>query len=450
VLIRDEQIADGLLLAFFHAIKDKDPVANNDPSKRNEEWSNYCGTANMSEDVLQQIEGLHQNIASTIPLPPVSRYPPTRIFQLHTTPTSPTRPGSLIFSWPPPRRPKSSPSSSTSPSPVLPSFDGSYNAREYTNLMKGVDMDPAQLATISPGETRTSCTTRFGAKHGINSEGVYRHVASVFIPYGNLIFACFQTIRQVDLGRRFVTQAMVTSGQSQGYQPGQGSGEQSQVNVAHGMITPGPSYPLDLHQRPHEETPQQLQPTPPVLWPTPPIIAQPPPVNYSESLPLVTPYTTPYPQSSTYPQPSPYPLSHQHHHHSPHASQLITPYSAYGRGSSPNPQIIPQPPPYPTPMEKPYDTDIYNPHSPDQASGKGGLRPVIPPPIGVEKCRICGILESPEWRRSETGIKDLCNAWVLANAGDRTADSSLGVVCDWLDRLRRGKGDINLGRRRIG
>lgn len=45
------QVADGLLLAFFHAIKDKDPVQNNDPSRSNDEWTNYCGTASMGEDV---------------------------------------------------------------------------------------------------------------------------------------------------------------------------------------------------------------------------------------------------------------------------------------------------------------------------------------------------------------------------------------------------------------
>ena len=49
------QVADGLLLAFLHAIRDKDPVANNDPTKRNEEWSNYCGTANMGEDVSRRM-----------------------------------------------------------------------------------------------------------------------------------------------------------------------------------------------------------------------------------------------------------------------------------------------------------------------------------------------------------------------------------------------------------
>ena len=45
------EVANGLLLAFFHAIRDKDPVSNNDPTRRNDEWSNFCGTAQMGEDV---------------------------------------------------------------------------------------------------------------------------------------------------------------------------------------------------------------------------------------------------------------------------------------------------------------------------------------------------------------------------------------------------------------
>lgn len=32
------------------------------------------------------------------------------------------------------------------------------------------------------------------------------------------------------------------------------------------------------------------------------------------------------------------------------------------------------------------------------------------PPKGVEKCASCGLTESPEWRKGETGLKDLCNA----------------------------------------
>ena len=47
----DVQAADGLLLAFFHAIKDMDPIANNDPARAHEGWSNFCRTIHMSDEV---------------------------------------------------------------------------------------------------------------------------------------------------------------------------------------------------------------------------------------------------------------------------------------------------------------------------------------------------------------------------------------------------------------
>ena len=52
--VRSAQACTGLILAFFHAIKDKDASQNNDITKRHEEWSNYCGTAAISEEVCPQ------------------------------------------------------------------------------------------------------------------------------------------------------------------------------------------------------------------------------------------------------------------------------------------------------------------------------------------------------------------------------------------------------------
>lgn len=47
-------VADGLLLAFFHAIKDRDPQANNDPQRKHEGWSNYCGAGTMFPEEVSQ------------------------------------------------------------------------------------------------------------------------------------------------------------------------------------------------------------------------------------------------------------------------------------------------------------------------------------------------------------------------------------------------------------
>jgi hypothetical protein len=53
-----DEVADGMLLAFFHAITDLDPIANNDPNRRAEGWSNFCGTANMDADVSSTIHDI--------------------------------------------------------------------------------------------------------------------------------------------------------------------------------------------------------------------------------------------------------------------------------------------------------------------------------------------------------------------------------------------------------
>ncbi|GFZ50895.1 hypothetical protein JCM24511_08653 [Saitozyma sp. JCM 24511] len=392
-------IADGVLLAFFHAIRDTDAVANNDPHRKDQGWSNFCGTAHMAGE---QIDALHRDLAAAVPPTISSRYPPTRVFQLHMTSDAPVRPGQLVFSWPPARPPGSS-----------ARFDGSYDADEYGDLMKGVDMDPSQLPS-APGEVRTTCTTRFGAKHSITSEGVYRHVTSVFIPYGSVIFACFQTTRLLELAPRS------TELQSQQSQP-------SAVASYTGMPQQDwqPSQPhLAPGHAPHPQ--QQHSPIAPGgEWRG----AEYAPEDY-------------YDQRSTYPDPrqqpsEPHPHSHHHpyptyppSHPQPHPPNLVPAHPhphVHDLNAAPNvsplalapPQRIPSgptDPPYPTP---PTAYDYGEPsHSASPQLVQGGLgmsggassRPLVRPPGNVECCRMCGTRESPEWRRNESGIKDLCNA----------------------------------------
>ncbi|ORY35717.1 hypothetical protein BCR39DRAFT_511725 [Naematelia encephala] len=333
-------VSDGILLAFFHAIRDKDPVANNDPTRSHEEWSNYCGTANMGED---QIDALHRHISALIPVPPKSRFPPTRIFQLHTTATSPTRPNSLVFSWPPPRPPGSQ-----------DRFDGLYDADEYSDLMRGVDMDPSQLAAGSD-EIRTNCTTRFGAKHSITSEGLYRHITSVFIPYGSLIFSCFQTTKQIEFAPREPQQR-----QAQNAQQMYGLMTPQQDWSAQNTVTPAQDWRADdrvfgyderIHAAGFQAQPQTH-------------LAQ--SQQQQQRSHPVQAYPTPSPGG-------PYPDSF-----------------ALQMDNSP-----------------PLQNGILG-----AGSGGGGAnsRPMVRPPGNIECCQKCGTRESPEWRRSENGSKDLCNA----------------------------------------
>lgn len=328
-------VADGLLLAFFHAIKDMDPIANNDPKRRQEGWSNFCGSNTMPEN---QIKALQAAVASNIPTPPRTRYPPTRVFQLHTISSNPSAPPTLVFSWPPPRPPTSGP-------PPGIAFDGLYDADEYADLMRGVDMDPNQLAA-KPGEVRTNCTTRFGAEHSIRTEGVYRHITSVFIPYDQVIFACFQTTKLYELP---------------------------------GAVTA-------------TSTPD---------WSTPPPHV-PPPIAPGRDWRQEPPY-------SSQPPPPPPPQQPPHHQYLPppsatdfqHFSQPQAHYDSAPQPYTPQHQRIPSGPDQTSPP-------------PPSAGGPprsgGSTRPLVRPPGDVDKCRGCGTRESPEWRKGENGVKDLCNA----------------------------------------
>ncbi len=190
-------------------------------------------------------------------------------------------------------------------------------------------MDPNQLAPLGPDEMRTNCTTRYGAKHSITSEGTYRHVTSVFIPYGSLIFSCFQTTKQVELSPRSPSSnALMTPQQEWAVPPATDWQRQNNAPT----------------KRDREE------------------------YEYDERM--------------TYPQPT---SSHPHHH-------------------IPEPVYLPPSPDaqYPQP-QKSYG-EVKSP------PGGAGSRPLVRPPGDVDCCRMCGLRESPEWRRSETGIKDLCNA----------------------------------------
>ncbi|CAD6577881.1 MAG: hypothetical protein TREMPRED_002057, partial [Tremellales sp. Tagirdzhanova-0007] len=404
-------VADGLLLAFFHAIRDKDPIGNNDPNRQHEEWSNFCGTTNMSED---QIEALHVHISSHIPLPPPSRFPPIRVFQLHIAPTTPTGPSLLVFSWPPPR-----------PNGPAGKSDGLYEAEAYSDLMRGVDMDPNQLAA-GPDDIRTSCTTRFGAKHSITTEGTYRHVTSVFIPYGSLIFSCFQTTKQMELSPRSPgSYALMTPQQGWTVPPNPNS-NWSQSNAP---------WKRDRDEYEYEE--QMAYPGPhPLSFPSPHPQSQPRPPPGPHPQPQSQPYFQSQHQSHSHPRLSFLPQTHvpppshpQTHRPLPRDLQTHRPPSSHAPTHTPPHEQSHLPPYVQThpqsrpPSQLPQVPDLaYGnasssiPHSSDaygeviSPTGGPGSRPLIRPPGEVDCCRLCGLRESPEWRRSETGVKDLCNA----------------------------------------
>jgi hypothetical protein len=325
--------ADGLLLAFFHVIKDKDSVANNDPARRHEGWSNLCGAVSFGDEAVQTLQ---RNIAASVMPPKPTRVPPTRVFQLHTSLTTPAHPNSLLFTWPPPRPPN-----------ALTQMDGLYDADEYAEIMQGVEMDPEQLES-KPGDVRTNCSTRFGAEHLIRTEGVYRHISSVFIPYGTLVFACFQTTKCYPLPLAATTN----------------DPWQAAAAAAAAIAAAPPAVP-------------SVAPTLPPPRATNVILAPPAGArDWRQSGEYE------YPTSATAPH-FPDAAGAAYHSHYPYEGAAGVPF---GRLASNE-----------------------NTPTPPRATG-GSTRPLVRPPGDVDKCRGCGTRESPEWRKGENGVKDLCNA----------------------------------------
>lgn len=250
-------------------------------------------------------------------------------------------------------------------------FDGLYDADEYADLMRHVDMDPSQLAA-KPGEVRTNCTTRFGAEHSIRTEGVYRHVTSVFIPYGGVIFACFQTTKVYDLPT--INSTAVTT-----------------------------------QQQPTSAAPPSASSEP---WPTSPVVPGGPGGG-------VQGRGGEWPQRGTGGPGSDYEYAQPHYPqdaYRPHSG-----YAGYDQAQQPFHARLASSENTPTP---PRGAPGGVPGVPG-AGGGGGVgvvvgvgggggggstRPLVRPPGDVEKCRGCGTRESPEWRKGENGVKDLCNA----------------------------------------
>jgi len=346
----------------------------------------------------QQIEALHESIASRFPHPARTHFPPRRVFQLHTSALSPVLPSSLIFTWPPSR-----------PTGSMQRNDGSYDAEEYTAMMRGVDMDPSQHKTQ---QHNTNCTTRYSATHSLTTEGIYRHVTSVFIPYGSLIFACFQTIKAVEMQQRPATNIQpLLSNQTSTPAPSAIASTSSSTSMS-GSAT-GPATGPSSVEAYGLMTPSQEWNPPHSEWSR----GGPPPPAHEASLPI-TPSPNVRQDGFEAPQ---YPNQHSSYPPQPPLSTTRAPPYTEQHGlfyeeksAYQTPAQIADINAYPTPAPSGHYRD-HSPHSfPHNGSGPppsgAPTRPLVRPPGNVDCCKMCGLRESPEWRRSETGIKDLCNA----------------------------------------
>jgi hypothetical protein len=182
----------------------------------------------------QDVEYMWNDVSKALPVKPIvaPAPPPERVFLIHATEESNVRPDTVIFAWPPPRIRKkfevemddkvikllggeawASPADEDEVdedeldmfgrrrSELVPRMDGRYWAQDYAELMKHVELEnktgqPDAWGTFG----KTSCTQRFQGGHLLTNEGVWRKIESVFIPYGKITFACFQTVSISPLG----------------------------------------------------------------------------------------------------------------------------------------------------------------------------------------------------------------------------------------------------------
>ncbi|CAG8742308.1 21096_t:CDS:2, partial [Gigaspora rosea] len=176
-------VSHDIVLACFHP----------DDAKPSSCLQNSCGEIEFTKDELNKLSSLlrkHSTIGfSKVQTPPATPFPenksfsggnnlsPNRIFQILDRKSR-----SLIFSWP--------------DQSFIPGVDVSYDKDEFSRLL--------QISTINHnnfnGNDRIdvqspNCLKLISNKHTIISpSGDSQHVESVMIPYGIIIFACFQIL----------------------------------------------------------------------------------------------------------------------------------------------------------------------------------------------------------------------------------------------------------------
>ncbi|KAJ9117596.1 hypothetical protein QFC22_004446 [Naganishia vaughanmartiniae] len=446
----------GLILAFFHAIRDKDVKQNNDISKRHEEWSNYCGTAAISEE---DIESMWKDVSENIPFHPPNEPapPPERVFIVHTTEESAVRPNSVVFAWPPPRikfgdehgesreaqnANEVATSGMHSFSPRLdengreiPRMDGSYWADDYAELMKHVELENKTGKEDAWGTFgKTSCTSRFQGGHLMTNEGLWRKIESIFIPYGNITFASYQTTQALPLNAASdlnVPTALLPTDVQVGVDPNQQYYDVlDPSNATWQPQVPGQVGHLDGHVQSYPPEWEQDVQNPANL---------PPLTGNSMQFYQHNGYQHDYPQvpGQTFPLHSLTQAADMQYHgtssipwndttasqtsqrgtkrkqnDTSNSDKFIVPYQSATDRMSIAPRMVSGSdlPEGTTSVPAGRGRKITTVKKGEDGQTIVKVTVAVPPPEGVECCVQCGNRESPEWRKSESGVKNLCNA----------------------------------------
>ncbi|KAJ3912350.1 hypothetical protein F5877DRAFT_54162 [Lentinula edodes] len=378
--------AEGLVLCFIHATPDIDPVSDNDERVKSS-WSNWCSTPYISEE---QLRHLSHNLLMCAP-----KSSHGRVFQiLNNTSARPS-----LFTWPPPQ-------------------EGS-SEKDFTDLAKSVEF---RQSGSSISQAKTNCTRRFKALQELHGTDV---VESVFIPHGNVIFACHKVSTSPS--------SLSSSAHSQPINP----------TIP---ILNSPNYTTATYSY------ASGQPTLPASsqysyahWANPD--------SHSSVQSLRSGYwshgSASYENGSSVSAPLPMSGGHQSHgnygrpfspygSHIPYSSQSVSSHLDGLNGNTPSPtsatsstaDLVP-------PSRRRISPSLSPEHRGSNGATGGPQRTHGNRPTGLIKCSSCKTTSSPEWRKGPSGKKELCNACGLRYARSRAKKE--GHVVSNSGRKRKDK-----------
>jgi hypothetical protein len=306
----------------------------------------------------------------------VPPHPPRRVFQIfQAADDNPFRVEKPLWVWPPPRQ----------PGDEFDAPDGLYETQDYSKEIEGLDLTPY----LKKG--KTTCQTRANLRFESRRENLFRMINVTVIPYGKIMFVRFQTVVQSPL-----------------------------EDVEPDQIMTSDSDPSSVPAEVWPETPQDVVLPASVIDPqtgtpvqTPP---GPGPIDTSSVFSHIhIPPPRPDIDINDYRLPQIAGPSYDARQWRPIDNRLpIAPNPVYLNGPYPPIPYHQDPPPY---MR--HDPHQYQPvqhsrpatrTSPKQPEAGSSSRPMLQPPPGVDCCIWCHTRSSPEWRRSDSGIKNMCNA----------------------------------------
>lgn len=334
----------------------------------------------------QHVEALADDVCDHVPHECNPPHPPRRVFQIFQThEDNPYRADKVLYSWPRPRQPGDD----------FDAPDGSYEYCDYRALLQDIDLTPHIKFE------KTHCQSRCLLSFTSYTENIYRVINATIIPYGAIMFVRFQTVEMGPLVPKIESPVVM---------PPSSAVPNSAISSYRNWDTETAGPPENVH--PYSEPP--LQVVGPEAYPV---------SHYDRSRPIshgpvdIRQYDPPShypPTSSEYFRMPPLPLPPHLQPQYPPMPPMPTHAPPYGQEQFQHPHPNPAPYTSTAPWQKTAGiasgniTGVGN--VPKKPEAGPSSRPMLQPPPGVDGCIWCHTRASPEWRRSDSGIKNMCNA----------------------------------------